>query len=67
MGHSWKTVQTKEPNALLGIEYSEKLIAISNVWARGITFFGKAEQFNHWLRQFNPLLDHKPIDLLKPQ
>lgn len=64
MGHTWKTVQTKKANELLSKEYSEKLISTSKVWAQGIAFFGGEEKFNHWLRQFNPFLDSKPIDLL---
>lgn len=64
MGHTWKTVQTKKANELLNIEYSEKLISASKVWTQGIVFFGNEEKFNHWLRQFNPFLDSRPIDLL---
>ena len=65
MGHTWKTVQTKKTEELIGAEYSEKLIAISKVWAQGISFFGNAQKFNDWLRQFNPFLDSKPLDLLR--
>lgn len=64
MGHTWKTVQTKKANELLSTDYSEKLISASKVWAQGIAFFGNEEKFNHWLRQYNPFLDSKPIDLL---
>ena len=64
MGHTWKTVQTKKADELMEAGYSEKLVAISKVWAQGISFFGDAKKFNHWLRQLNPFLDSKPIDLL---
>ena len=64
MGHTWKTVQTKKANELLSVDYSEKLITASKVWTQGIAFFGNDQKFNHWLRQFNPFLDSRPIDLL---
>jgi putative toxin-antitoxin system antitoxin component (TIGR02293 family) len=64
MGHTWKTVQTRKNEELLNQEYSEKLVSAAKVWTLGIAFFGTEKKFNHWLRQFNPFLDNKPIDLL---
>lgn len=64
---SEKTFQNyKNSEAVLSINFREKLLLLLSLFNHGESVFGSMEEFNHWINQPNFYFDNKtPIDFFQ--